>query len=283
MPAIAVIVPTYNRPDSLKFCLKSLQLQTLSPSLWEVIVVNDGGCNIEEIVSNLPENFRCVRQENAGPAKARNLGVSVANSQIITFLDDDCRANSSWLENILKVSKEGVITGGKVINSYTENLFSESNQLLIDFLYQYQKDTVDQFFTSNNFSLYKSDFDRFGGFNNDFSTSAGEDREFCVRLKNNGMKLIFDAQIIVEHDHFMDLKKFVKLHKKYGRAAVLFQKSAKNQEIRISRKPKLKFYRELFLYPFTLKQKLVSSKLALSLSLILSQICVAWGYFETKR
>jgi glycosyltransferase involved in cell wall biosynthesis len=283
MPAIAVIIPTYNRPDSLKSCLKSLQLQTLSPTLWEVLVVNDGGCDIEGIVSNFGENFRCLRQENAGPARARNLGVSIANSQIITFLDDDCRANSYWLENILKVSKEGIITGGKVINSFSENLFSESNQLLIDFLYHYQKDTVDQFFTSNNFSLYKSDFDRFGGFNNDFSTSAGEDREFCVRLKKNGMKLIFDPQIIVEHDHFMNLMKFIKLHKKYGRAAVLFQKTAMSQEIRISRKPKLKFYRELFLYPFALRHKLFPSKLALSLILILSQICVAWGFLEAKK
>ncbi|MDP2041754.1 MAG: glycosyltransferase [Algoriphagus sp.] len=282
MPAIAVIIPTYNRPDSLKFCLKSLQLQTLSPSLWEVVVVNDGGCDIEGIVSNFGKNFRYVRQENSGPARARNLGVSIANSEIITFLDDDCRANSSWLENILKVGKEGIITGGKVINSYTDNLFSESNQLLIDFLYQFQKDTVDQFFTSNNFSLYKSDFDRFGGFNNSFSTSAGEDREFCVRLKKNGMKLIFDPQIIVEHDHFMDLKKFIKLHKKYGRAAVLFRESANSQEIRISRKPKLSFYKKLFLYPFTLKGKLFPSKLALSFCLILSQICVAWGFLEAK-
>jgi glycosyltransferase involved in cell wall biosynthesis len=283
MPAIAVIIPTYNRPDSLKSCLESLELQTLSPSLWEVIVVNDGGCDVAKMVSDFGENFRSVRQENAGPAKARNLGVSIAKSQIITFLDDDCRAHSSLLENILKVSKEGIITGGKVLNSYSDNLYSESSQLLIDFLYRYQKDTDDQFFTSNNFSLYKSDFDRFGGFNNHFSTSAGEDREFCVRLKKKGMKLIFDPQIIVEHHHFLNLKKFIKLHKKYGRAAVLFQKSAISQEIRISRKPKLNFYRELFLYPFTLQRKLFPIKLAISLILVLSQFCVAWGFLEARK
>jgi glycosyltransferase involved in cell wall biosynthesis len=283
MPAISVIIPTYNRPDSLMSCLKSLHLQTLSQSLWEVIVVNDGGCDIEGIVSCFPENFRCVRQDNAGPAKARNMGVSLAKSQVVTFLDDDCRANAFWLENILKVSKEGVITGGKVINSYSENLFSECNQLLIDFLYQYQMDTEDQFFTSNNFSLYKSDFDRFGGFNTNFPTSAGEDREFCVRLKKNGMKLIFDPHIIVDHDHLMDIKKFIILHKKYGKAALLFHQSAESQKIKINRKPKLSFYRELFLYPFTLKQKVFPIKLAISLLLILSQICVAWGFFEARR
>lgn len=283
MPAIAVIIPTYDRPISLRSCLESLKFQSLDPLLWEVIVVNDGGCDIEDIVSDFGVNFRTVRQENAGPAKARNLGVSRANSAIITFLDDDCRAHVSWLENIVKVSSEGVITGGKVINSYSENLYSEGSQLLIDFLYHYQKETEDQFFTSNNFSLHKSDFDRFGGFNPYFSTSAGEDREFCVRMKKKGMKLVFNSQIIVEHDHFLNLRSFIRLHTKYGRAAVPYQKYALSQEIKISRKPNLHFYKKLFLYPFSLNQKPLPTKLALSLILIGSQFCVAWGFLNARR
>tara|TARA_R110002072_G_scaffold250981_1_gene409719 strand:- start:7636 stop:8487 length:852 start_codon:yes stop_codon:yes gene_type:complete len=283
MPAIAVIIPTYNRPDALKYCLDSLKTQTLNPSLWEVIVINDGGCAIEELGSGYGENFRFIRQENAGPANARNFGVSLAKSQIITFLDDDCQAQPTWLENILNFSKEGVLLGGKVFNSYTENIYSEGSQLLIDFLYSYQHNTPNQFFTSNNFSLYKSDFDRFGGFDSSFSTSAGEDREFCVRLQKNGMNLIFNPQILIKHRHFLDLWKFIKLHKKYGKAAVLFQKSAKEQDISIDRRPKLNFYRKLFFYPFTLEHKPFPTKIALSLSLALSQFCVVWGFLDGRR
>jgi len=283
MPAIAVIIPTYNRREALKSCLDSLKTQTLNPSLWEVIVVNDGGCDLEEIGLGYGENFRFIRQENAGPANARNFGVSLAKSQIITFLDDDCQAQPTWLENILNFSKEGVLLGGRVINSYTENIYSEASQLLIDFLYIYQQNTPNQFFTSNNFSLYKSDFDRFGGFDSTFSTSAGEDREFCVRLQKNGMDLVFNRQIIIEHKHFLDFRRFIKLHKKYGKAAVLFQKSAKEQDISIDRRPKLTFYRKLFYYPFNLEHKRFSTKVALSLSLALSQFCVVWGFLEGKR
>jgi len=283
MPAIAVIIPSYNRPDALKSCLDSLKTQSLSSTLWEVIVVNDGGCDLEKIGSGYGENFRFIRQANAGPAQARNFGVSLAKSQIITFLDDDCEAHPSWLENILNLSKEGVLLGGKVINSYTENAYSEGSQLLIDFLYIYQQNTPNRFFTSNNFSIYKSDFDRFGGFDSSFSTSAGEDREFCVRLNKKGMNLVFNPQIIIEHNHFLDLWKFIRLHKKYGKAAVLFQKSAKKQDISIDRRPKLNFYRKLFYYPFTLENKTFSTKVALSLSLALSQFCMVWGFLEGKR
>jgi glycosyltransferase involved in cell wall biosynthesis len=283
MPAIAVIIPTFNRPESLRSCLHSLQNQKLDASLWEVIVVNDGGSAIEHLILDFGGNFRCFNQENSGPAKARNLGASMTDAPIITFIDDDCRAHPEWLDNIFASSIEGQLTGGKVINSYSENLYSEGSQMLIDFLYRYQKNSDDQFFTSNNFSLFKSDFNRFNGFDCTFHTSAGEDREFCVRLKKNGMKLEFNSQIIVEHDHFLTLNKFIKLHKKYGRAAISYRKSAINQEINISKNPKIGFYVNLFSYPFELQAISYRRKIALSLILALSQFCVAWGYLKAKK
>lgn len=255
----------------------------LSRSLWEVVVVNDGGSDIGRLVSSFGGNFRSAYQQNSGPATARNLGVSITNAPIITFLDDDCRAKPDWLENILISSKVGQLTGGKVINSYSENLYSEASQLLIDFLYQFQRNTDDQFFTSNNFSLLKSDFDRLGGFDCTFHTSAGEDREFCVRLKKNGIKLAFNSQIVVEHDHFLTLNKFIKLHKKYGRAAISYRQSATSQEINISKNIKIGFYVYLISYPFKLHYISLRRKITISLLLALSQFCVAWGYLKADK
>ena len=50
---LSVIIPTYNRSDVLKKCLKALNAQTLPKTAFEVIVIDDGSTDTtEEIVKN---------------------------------------------------------------------------------------------------------------------------------------------------------------------------------------------------------------------------------------
>lgn len=89
-PMVSVIVPTYNRPDMLGECLDSLNGQTYSS--LEVLVVNDGGQDVEEIISNLDraKNVRYIRHAtNRGLAAARNSGIRAAKGKYIAYLDDD--------------------------------------------------------------------------------------------------------------------------------------------------------------------------------------------------
>src|SRR3972149_8781618 len=89
-PMVSVIVPTYNRPDMLGDCLDSINGQTYSN--LEVLVVNDGGQEVEKIISNSNKggNVRYIRHlTNRGLAAARNSGIRAAKGKYIAYLDDD--------------------------------------------------------------------------------------------------------------------------------------------------------------------------------------------------
>lgn len=89
-PLVSVIVPTYNRPDQLTATLESILAQTYKPV--EIIVVNDGGTDVEPTISSLNRNHTItyVRHgENRGLAAARNTGIKIARGKYIAYLDDD--------------------------------------------------------------------------------------------------------------------------------------------------------------------------------------------------
>jgi ADP-heptose:LPS heptosyltransferase/glycosyltransferase involved in cell wall biosynthesis len=100
---ISVIILTYNRKRDLLRCLEQLARQTCPPSEFEVIVIDNGSTDgTQEAVREFRAlNIRLV--ENSGArsfAAARNLGVQLAEGDMIAFLDDDCEPDAHWLERI---------------------------------------------------------------------------------------------------------------------------------------------------------------------------------------
>ena len=98
--SIAIIVRTKDRPHLLNRCLNSLAQQTRQPD--EVIVINDGGQSVEAIVNNFSElNIQLLNYEcSQGRARAGNLGVEAAKSEVIGFLDDDDRFLPDHLQRL---------------------------------------------------------------------------------------------------------------------------------------------------------------------------------------
>ncbi|MES2439831.1 MAG: glycosyltransferase family 2 protein [Verrucomicrobiota bacterium] len=86
-PLVSVIIPAYNA-RYLREAVESVYSQTFRS--FELIVVDDGspGTGIREICAGYPE-ARYIRQPNAGPSVARNLGIREAKGDLIAFLDDD--------------------------------------------------------------------------------------------------------------------------------------------------------------------------------------------------
>jgi len=89
-PLVSVIVPTYNRPEMLADCLRSILNQTY-PNV-EIIVVNDGGVDVRKIIDPLNQHNKIISLEhpvNRGMAAARNTGIAVARGKYLAYLDDD--------------------------------------------------------------------------------------------------------------------------------------------------------------------------------------------------
>ena len=62
---ISVIIPTYNRSEQLKTCLKSILSQTYSKKKYEIIIVNDKSSDSTHIIiSNFIKNYKNIKLVN---------------------------------------------------------------------------------------------------------------------------------------------------------------------------------------------------------------------------
>jgi glycosyltransferase involved in cell wall biosynthesis len=103
-PLVSVIVATYNRPDRLYECLRSILGQTY-PNI-EIAVVNDAGIDVKGIIDSLNEKGTITYIEhplNRGVAAARNTGIAAANGKYIAYLDDDDIYYPEHVESLVRV------------------------------------------------------------------------------------------------------------------------------------------------------------------------------------
>jgi glycosyltransferase involved in cell wall biosynthesis len=121
MPDIAVVIPTYRRPDRLSRLLDALAAQTLDPSRWEVLVVDDCSDDpgVDDALATLEARVPCAARAlrtpgNGGPALARNLGWQSTCAPVIAFVDDDVVPDPEWLEEGVQAFTDqaiGVVQG----------------------------------------------------------------------------------------------------------------------------------------------------------------------------
>jgi glycosyltransferase involved in cell wall biosynthesis len=85
---ISCIVPVFNGERYLAETLDSILGQTYRPV--QIIVVDDGSTDeTARVVADYGPSVTYLFQPNAGPAAAKNLGVSAAQGQFLAFLDAD--------------------------------------------------------------------------------------------------------------------------------------------------------------------------------------------------
>jgi glycosyltransferase involved in cell wall biosynthesis len=108
MPRFSIIIPTYNRKDLLKRAIESVINQNFKD--YEIIVVNDGGENLEDIINNFNnEKIMLIQYAvNKGLPYAKNLGIKYAKSEWIIFLDDDDEIIKNSLGKLDECIKKGL-------------------------------------------------------------------------------------------------------------------------------------------------------------------------------
>lgn len=107
MSLVSIILPTYNRIKFLPAAFASLLQQTHKE--WELIIVDDGSDDgsedlIAEYQSKLQQPCLYIKQENAGPAKARNTGILKAKGDYLAFFDSD----DTWDDNHLAAAVDAL-------------------------------------------------------------------------------------------------------------------------------------------------------------------------------
>jgi glycosyltransferase involved in cell wall biosynthesis len=126
-PTVSVVLPSFNRKDSIRASVNSVLTQSFAD--FELIVVDDGSkedirCVLDTIADPRLKYIR--RESNGGAAAARNPGIAAATGRFIAFQDSD----DLWLPRKLEWQLDlfarlpddfGVVTSHRILYGRDEN------------------------------------------------------------------------------------------------------------------------------------------------------------------
>ncbi len=99
MPKISVIVPVYKVEEYLDRCVESILAQTFTD--FELILVDDGSPDncpaMCDEWATKDKRIRVIHKDNEGVSIARNMAVSIAKGQFVTFVDSDDAITQEYL------------------------------------------------------------------------------------------------------------------------------------------------------------------------------------------
>lgn len=127
-PLISIIIPVFNAEKYIKRALHSIINQSYKNI--EILCINDGSNdNSLDIIKEISKDdlrVKIFNQENSGPAKARNVGLSNASGEYIMFCDADdyyeYNMCESMLYAILEKKVDMVICDCNIVNTYNIKL-----------------------------------------------------------------------------------------------------------------------------------------------------------------
>jgi len=224
-PFFSIIVPVYNRPDELLELLGSLRTQQFKN--FELLVIEDGSSlDSAHLINEYQSVFsiQYQRQENSGPAIARNTGMALAKGEYFLFIDSDCIAPDDWLQKLAdELTIEPVDAfGGPDLAAPDFSLLQKAISFaMTSFLttggIRGRKKQVDKFHPrSFNMGIHRKMYDELGGFPVT-RMHPGEDMVFTIELMKRGFstRLFHDAGVY--HKRRSTLKGFYQQVFKFGK------------------------------------------------------------------
>ena len=216
---VSVIVCTRNGRGRIGSCLAAIK--RMQGGNFETIVVDDGSIDgtADIVAADFPW-VKLLRLKPGGLSMARNAGAAAATGEILAFTDDDCEPDEQWLERLRPVFESGkyAAAGGPNLapapRSWQEAVVCASpgapSHVMLN-------DEEAEHLPGCNTAVTKKAFDAIGGFDPIFRT-AGDDVDFCWRLREAGYRLGFSPGAFVWHWRRPSLVAFLRQQTGYGRA-----------------------------------------------------------------
>jgi GT2 family glycosyltransferase len=205
--AISVVIPTYNRLDTLKEVLPTLLAQDLAPSQYELLVCdsNSSDGTQEYLVALSPDpRIRHLTGAFSGRAAARNAGIAAACGEIVLFNDADILASPDLLATHLQRHRErnGIaVVGLEVqVRDLADYVFKRDHPEARGHLHPPSRKKLSWlYFLTGNASVRRVDLLRAGGFDESFTGYGHEDLELGFRLQQLGIEILYEPHAVNYH------------------------------------------------------------------------------------
>ena len=239
-PRLSVVIPTYQRRDSLLRLLESLRAQTLPSDHFEVIAVVDGSTDgTAEAARSLPVPFRLSVLEgaNRGRGGACNAGMRAAAGAVVVLLDDDMEATPGLLAGHARAHEGGRplgVVGAAPIDvtpdtpPFVRHIADGFRKRLARLAQPGYQLTFRDTYTGT-FSAPREALLAVGGFDDAFRVYGHEDYELALRLQAAGVELAYSADACARQHYEKSFAAFARDGIARGRTAVLF--AGKHPEI----------------------------------------------------
>jgi len=250
----SVVVCTYNRSNVLSTALDTLLDQSIDPSLYEVIVVDNNSTDkTKEVVldyATKDDRVKYVLEEKVGLSHARNRGLIEASGDYIVYTDDDCELPKEWLYNAYGVFQQmrPAMMGGPVHPYYldgTKPLWYKDLYIIKEYGTIGRPLNENEYLIGCNFFVRKDLPGTIGDFDADYGMTGGkigyaEETELQERMRRilNGEIIYYDPKLFVRHlvrPEQMTLKWIIKSFYSKGKNNYLLRNKGKTSVVKASR------------------------------------------------
>ena len=216
-PEIAVLVSAYERAEHLRRALLSLTLQHDVAGLMEVVVTDDGSADaVRRVVEafarrvDFPVRFTTHVHDGFRLARCRNEGVLVSTAPYLLFTDGDCILPPDHVRAHLQCRRPGRVVVGDCYrldhdasDRITDGVLRSGEYLawaprrerrrialkaFRAWWYHLLGCTMRPRMTGNNIGIWRRDFERINGYDENFVGWGLEDRDLQLRLSRLGLQ-----------------------------------------------------------------------------------------------
>jgi len=205
-PELSVVVATHERAERLEDLLAALRRQTLAPSRFEVVVVDDASYDRTPAVlaaegARGELDLKALRRSvNGGSGLAREDGWRAARAPHVAFTDDDCVPDPDWAEAMLRAC---VAQPDAMVQGRTDPIAGELEAMprwRRPFTRTVRVVEPDAAFQTCNVAYPRELLERIGGFDTDsYPRYPGEDADLAWRAIAAGGNPVFAPEVRVQH------------------------------------------------------------------------------------
>lgn len=214
-PRISIALVFYQQAHLSYLCLQSLL--KFADIDYELIIVDNNSTDKTTQLLDRIVNAKIIRNtENLGFVKAVNQAGEAASAEYILLLNNDALIEKNTLSNALQIIDEDKTIGavgakiklldgsmqeaGSIIWSDGSCLGYGRGKSPDDYQFMFQRD-VD--YCSGAFLLFRrSSFNELNGFDLDYAPAYYEESDFCIRLKKQGLRIVYVPSSQITHYEF---------------------------------------------------------------------------------
>jgi glycosyltransferase involved in cell wall biosynthesis len=224
-PSVSVVVPFFNRSQSLAACVEALLGQEPIGGAVQIILVDNGSNDdSRSVIARYPE-LTVLAEATPGAYAARNTGIREARAPIIAFTDADCVVERDWLRAVCDGMRDPSVAVEVGACRYPSNA-----SLTLKLLAAYENAKAEyvathcapkhHFAYANNMAVRASVLAELGPF---LEWDRAADTEFVHRVaaRRADLRLIFNPAMRVTH------LEFVRFRDRAGRLSLYTQTNSR--------------------------------------------------------